>query len=242
MLGLSAALALSVFIVYAEPPAAPEAAKPAASLSPAKAASAEQPSLALLVKRMTGAFNSAEQSKADPENYFDIHLHMQPIWTERTDGPWLYVEQATAKTLEKPYRQRIYKLSEPKPGVFVSAVYTMPEPLSHAGAWKDASKLGGLTPEQLTIREGCAITLSWKDGAFVGATDGQNCGSDLRGAKYATSEATIHADRLVTWDRGYDEKDAQVWGATKGGYVFMRVDEAAAAKDVQPAAVPVSAQ
>lgn len=236
MLGWSAALALSLLIVHAEPPAAPEAAKPAVPASPAKAASVEQPSLALLVKRMTGAFNSAEQSKADPENYFDIHLHMQPIWTDRTDGPWLYVEQATAKTLDKPYRQRIYKLSEPKPGVFVSAVYTMSEPLSHAGAWKDASKLGGLTPEQLTLRDGCSITLSWKDGAFVGATDGQNCASDLRGARYASSEATIHADRLVTWDRGYDEKGAQVWGATNGGYVFLRVDEQAAVNGEQPAA------
>lgn len=209
----------------ATPPAgenAPDAgAKAADASTPANA----KPSLDLLKQRLTGSFASTEQSAADPENYFDIRLHMAPIWTERSDGPWLYVEQATAQAPDRPYRQRIYRLSEPTPGTYRSEVYTLPDNKTAIGAWSDPAKLKDLSPEKLTLRDGCALELSWKEGAFVGATKGQSCASDLRGAKYATSEATILADRLITWDRGYDTKGEQVWGATKGGYVFKRIQD-----------------
>jgi CpeT protein len=178
-----------------------------------------------LLKFMTGSFSSQEQSQADPENYFDIRLEMVPIWTDRTDGRWLYVEQAAASSLEKPYRQRIYCVTEPKPGEFVSAVYELPgDPLAFAGAFKDPGKLKDLSPKKLTARDGCSIVLHRaQDGTFNGATDGTGCVSTLRGAAYATSEAHIGPDGLRTWDRGYDKDSKQVWGAQKGPYIFKRV-------------------
>lgn len=213
------------------------AAQPATSAS-----DLPKPSLGLLAERLTGSFSSADQAAADPENYFEIVLHMTPIFAERRDGPWLYVEQATAKTPDKPYRQRVYRLSEPRPGVFKSDVYTLPDPAAAIGAWRDASRLGDLKPESLTLRDGCALTLTWKPGeggapgAFVGSTTGTQCASELRGGKYATSEATILPDRLITWDRGYNEKGEQVWGATKGGYEFRRIDD----EDIKPPAAPAA--
>jgi CpeT protein len=32
----------------------------------------------------------------------------------------------------------------------------------------------------------------------------------------------IFADRLASWDRGWNKEDKQVWGAEKGGYVFIK--------------------
>jgi hypothetical protein len=32
----------------------------------------------------------------------------------------------------------------------------------------------------------------------------------------------LGADRMVSWDRGWDATGAQVWGATKGGYIFVK--------------------
>ena len=46
--------------------------------------------------------------------------------------------------------------------------------------------------------------------------------SDLQGAAYAVSEAIISPQGLLTWDRGFDAAGKQVWGATKGGYDFVR--------------------
>lgn len=181
--------------------------------------------LQVLQQRMTGLFSSRAQSLED-SSYYDIALHMEPIWPERKDGYWLYVEQAMARMLEKPYRQRIYHLTRQDKYTLVSKVFELPQPLRFAGAWKNKSLLSAITVDSLIDRQGCAIYLRKDDaGNFSGSTPGKACLSSLRGATYASSEVIIYADRLVSWDRGWDKDDKQVWGATKGGYRFVRITE-----------------
>ncbi len=173
---------------------------------------------------LTGSFSSYAQSQRDPE-FYEIVLHMVPIWEDRDDGPWLYVEQAVASNAGQPYRQRVYHLEQIDKNSYSSSVYSFENPERFAGAYMDEMPLSELTPEDLSIRVGCAIVVSWDEDqrAFVGSTNGRDCQSDLRGASYATSEVRLRKDRLVTWDRGYDANGEQVWGAVKGGYVFDRV-------------------
>jgi len=171
---------------------------------------------------MTGSFSSEQQAAADT-NFLDIRLQMVRIWTERSDGCWLYVEQAAAGSLDRPYRQRVYHVHPRDDDTFVSEVYTIADPLRFAGAWQDAAPLATLTPDSLEIRQGCEVILTRQpDGSFAGSTVADKCGSSLRGAAYATSEVQVFADRLVSWDRGYDAAGKQVWGATAGGYIFLR--------------------
>jgi hypothetical protein len=181
--------------------------------------------LGRLVSWMSGSFSSAEQAAADPEGYFDIRLRMVPIWTGRHDGPWLYVEQAAADQQDRPYRQRVYRLSQLAEDLFESRVYTVEEPLRIVGAWRLEEPLGELGPLDLDERNGCAILMRWTGDSFEGSTLGRLCESQLRGASYATSEVRITASELVSWDRGFDAAGVQVWGAKKGGYVFRRQSE-----------------
>lgn len=182
----------------------------------------KQPDVNALIGLMQGSFSSEEQA-ANDSDYYDIRLHMKKIWGDRTDGYWLYVEQAVAQSEDKPYRQRIYRVDQLKDGSFISEVYTMNDPLRFAGAWKDEGILAGLTPDSLTMREGCTVYLSMADnGSYTGGTRGEGCASDLRGADYATSEVIIDETGLRTWDRGFDKEGNQVWGAVKGGYNFKR--------------------
>jgi CpeT protein len=173
---------------------------------------------------LTGSFSSYAQSQRDPE-FYEIVLNMVPIWEDRDDGPWLYVEQAVASNAEQPYRQRVYHLEQIDKNSYSSSVYSFENPEQFAGAYRDEMPLAELTPEDLSIRVGCAIVVSWDEDqrAFVGSTNGRDCQSELRGASYATSQVLLRKDRLVTWDRGYDANGEQVWGAVKGGYVFDRV-------------------
>jgi hypothetical protein len=178
--------------------------------------------LATLVDWMTGSFTSEAQAAAD-SNYYDIRLEMARVWPERDDGYWLYVEQATAARLDRPYRQRVYHVTQAEDGSFRSEVFSIPDALRFAGGWKNAEPLPGLTPDSLEVREGCAVILVWReDEGFVGGTVGKGCQSDLRGAAYAASEVVVKSDRLVSWDRGLDESGRQVWGARDGGYVFAK--------------------
>jgi len=188
----------------------------------ASTAGAEEGTLAKLVERMTGSFSSAEQAAADPD-FFDIRLEMVRIWPDSDEAVWLYVEQAAATSLDKPYRQRVYRLNPLPDGSFMSEVFSIPYPLRFAGDWRSDDPLPGVLPGTLEIRKGCTVFLRWNDeGFFDGGTAGRNCVSTLRGAVYATSEVTVRSDAIVSWDRGFDSEGNQVWGAEKGGYVFLK--------------------
>lgn len=173
---------------------------------------------------LTGTFDSRDQASADPEHYYEIRLVTLPIWPRRSDGDWLYVEQAAFGALDRPYRQRVYNIRPAEDGLVASDVYELPgDPLDFAGAWRDREDpFAGFGPEALTLREGCTILLRAVDGHFVGETLGDGCLSTLRGAAWATSEVTLSEDLITSWDRGWNAAGEQVWGATEGGYRFVR--------------------
>jgi hypothetical protein len=196
---------------------------------PAPSAPKADPDLERLVGWMTGEFSSTAQAKADPE-YRDIRLVMARVWRERADGPWLYVEQAVAAMRERPYRQRVYRVRHVGGDLFESRVYQLKDPAKAVGAWKQPVPLAGLSPEDIVELEGCAVLLRRVDAAaFRGSTLGSSCRNAFGGAEYATSEVTVTAEGIRSWDRGYDAKAEQVWGATKGGYEFRRVPAETAA-------------
>jgi len=184
----------------------------------------EQAAVREVARRLAGSFSSAAQAAQDPD-FLDIRLHMAVIWPDRADGPWLYVEQAAAAAQERPYRQRVYRLVGRHGGEVESIVYELPDdPLRYAGAWKLPNPLADIRPEQLKLRQGCSVLLARRpDGGFEGSTQGRGCPSSLRGAAYATSHVRLTDNTLESWDRGFDDNDVQVWGATKGPYVFTRI-------------------
>ncbi|MDT7832785.1 CpcT/CpeT family chromophore lyase [Flavobacteriaceae bacterium S356] len=64
---------------------------------------------------MQGSFNSEAQAKID-SSYYNISLHMYPIWRDK--GNYLYVEQALNSMQNRPYRQRVYKVTRLNDSVF----------------------------------------------------------------------------------------------------------------------------
>ncbi len=188
----------------------------------AAAAPTADDGLSTLADLMTGHFSSEEQARTD-STYFDIRLVMEPIWQGQTDVRWLYVEQAVAGHEERPYRQRIYRLTETGPNQFESAVYLLPDPVQFVGAWNETDIFSRLLPGDLKPRTGCSIHLTRQpDGSFVGGTRDHDCPSDLRGASYATSSVRIEDGVMHTWDQGFDDAGEQVWGPTAGGYIFVK--------------------
>ncbi|MFH7042255.1 CpcT/CpeT family chromophore lyase [Paucibacter sp. JuS9] len=176
-----------------------------------------------LASHLSGYFTSAAQAAAD-KDYFNIELRIVPVWTDRTDGPWLYVEQADARTPDKPYRQRVYRL-ETQGGKYLSHIYEFKgDPLKNAGQWKQAAPLAGLNPADIVLKDGCAVIMERRaDGSYVGATADKACPSVLRGARYGSSKVTLDAKLLESWDQGFDAEGKQIWGATKGAYKFVKI-------------------
>jgi len=190
---------------------------------PVPAISAPSASVDEVASWMAGTYSSAAQAKADPD-FRDVRLHMVRIWPERTDAYWLYVEQATASSLEQPYRQRVYAVKVEPDGKVASHVYELPgDPMGFAGAWKDPKRLDLVNPDLLVPREGCTVFLEAGAEGWKGSTRPNTCVSTLMGAAYATSEVTVGAKELTSWDRGFDAAGKQVWGSTKGPYLFERL-------------------
>ncbi len=175
-----------------------------------------------LAEWLTGSFDSADQAARDSA-ILDIHLNACAIWPDRVDGRWIYVEQSRGDAVDRPYRQRIYRLRVDDQGRLVSEVFAFsPGTVPDAGSWRDPAALDRVDPTLLTPREGCTVFLESTPDGFDGGTLGRGCESTLSGATYATSEVKIDATSISSWDRGYDNTGQQVWGATEGPYTFKR--------------------
>lgn len=174
-----------------------------------------------LATTLAGSYTSAEQAQADTA-YFDIELEMVRIWPKRKDGAWFYVEQATAEAKSKPYRQRVYHLQELNDSTFTSRILMIKGGASLFGAYREPVLLEHLSMDSLVALEGCDITLHHRGAVYEGATAKGSCPSTRQGASYTTSEVVLAPGRMVSWDRGWDSEGVQAWGATKGGYIFIK--------------------
>lgn len=177
-----------------------------------------------LHEMMTGSYDSSDQAEED-STYYNISLHMYPIWKNKTGGKYLYVEQALASMQDKPYRQRVYKLQKQSDGTIASYVYTLKNDSLFVGKWKDLEYFEKFGLSILDEREGCEVILKKTMSGYEGSTQEDHCKSSLRGAAYATSIVSMTDRAITSWDQGFDKKGVQVWGATKGPYVFVKLKE-----------------
>ncbi len=172
---------------------------------------------------MQGSYNSEKQSIAD-STYYNISLHMYPIWEDK--GNFLYVEQALNSMQDKPYRQRIYKVTRLNDSMFSSAIYTLPVDSLWVGKWKTPASFDSLSIENISLKSGCEVLLKrLGKNNFKGETGIKTCSSSLRGASYATSEVEVTENQILSWDRGFDSQGNHVWGAEKAGYVFDKLNK-----------------
>jgi CpeT protein len=173
---------------------------------------------------MSGNFSSELQSQRDSD-YFDIRLRMVPIWMTTDTSFYLYVEQAMSTSMDKPYRQRIYKVVKESDTLFTSYIYTMNAPQRFVGLQGDDSAFKSITPDSLKVLDGCEVHLTYNSlsGKFEGSTGDKSCPSTRSGATHTTSKVSLSETGMISWDQGWNDQGKQVWGAEKGGYEFLRV-------------------
>ncbi len=177
---------------------------------------------------MAGDYTNEAQAKSELPSATRVQslvLHMRPIWVDRIDGLWIYVEQAEEASQDKPYRQRVYQVVDGNDAASVECrIFDFAEnPQQFAGEWKRDRPLNALTPGLLVPRAGCTITFV-RDavGAWIGSTAASECATTYHGAAYTTSSVTLTMRLLQSWDRGYDSSGKQVWGSTAGPILFVK--------------------
>lgn len=177
-----------------------------------------------LEENLVGVFDSAQQSIDDPQ-YFAIQLITCPVHAPDLGERVVYVEQAVMGSADAPYRQRLYVLQgDDVARIATTTVYALTDPQSAIGLCD--GDLATFAFDEVTRRAGCGVAMEWdeEDEAYVGGTAGTSCLSTMNGATHATAEVWIGADRIESWDRGFDGNGEQVWGAEAGPYEFLRQD------------------
>lgn len=187
------------------------------------------PALASLNSRevadaMAGAYTNASQASASAD-FQSLVLHMRPIWVDRTDGLWLYVEQAQASSPESPYRQRVYQIVDGADAESVDCrVFQFGQNSSQfIGEWKRDRPLHSIAPALLVPLAGCTMTFHRDSvGSWIGTTAASECATSAHGAAYVVSEVTLTSSEFHSLDRGFNTSGVQVWGSAAGPYVFVK--------------------
>ncbi len=170
---------------------------------------------------MAGSYSSAEQAKAD-SSYQELELEILRIWHKRKDGAWLYVEQATAGSKEKPDHQQIYHVAQVNDSTFTWDILNIRNAQDFRGAYAETARLLSLSLDSLERQDGCTVTLHKRGQLYVGSTKDRECSSSQGGASYTSSEVVLTNERLVIWERGWNAEGKKVWGGEVGGYVHLK--------------------
>lgn len=183
-----------------------------------------------IAEALSGEKFSTDQATQDPQVYFNLRLNSCPA-AELADGSRvLYVEQAFLRTPEKPYRQRFLKVKpcskETKCDAEVSAyaVRDVEEYRNFCDRPKNQRPqaeevIGDVAEHLLTVR--LSRCEQGEQCLYKGSTPPGGYPNSWNGATSCTSELTIYKNgEIHSWDRGYNEEGAQVWGLEKGPYEF----------------------
>ncbi|WP_438481884.1 chromophore lyase CpcT/CpeT [Oleiharenicola lentus] len=179
--------------------------------------------LTKLVGQFAGSFSSAEQARGD-HNFQSTVLNIVRFWPDKSDGVWLYAEQALPGGLRHPYKQTVYQLVARDDGSFECRFYDLVDPVAATGGWKNTTIINNFSTNDLRARENCTVILrAESDGSFKGITEGKGC-ANIRGAAYATTAITVTDKQITLWERGYTANGTQIWGSVHGGYVFKKIE------------------
>jgi hypothetical protein len=195
-------------------PASPSALLVAALLGAPSSADEAPARVEEVASLLAGTFDSNARGEADPKGCRAERLVTVRVPGSRLgDGaPVLYVEQALSSKVDRPHRQRFYRVEETADGGVVARVFEPKEALPVSGKWRDPSDLALFGTGDVIERIGCAIRLKRADGGWAGASEGTDCPSALAGARYARSDLKLASGRMELLERGFDSAGRQVWG------------------------------
>jgi hypothetical protein len=181
------------------------------------------PQLLTLGNYLAGEFDNREQALAEPAWFVHLRLWHTPVALFETDSVTLFAEQANIVDLDKPYRQRIIRITQVddiKSPLQVQ-YYALKNFSSLVGAGRDPSRLQKLTPEDLELLPGCVLEVEVKELPhqhlqFIATpVPGSVCSFIYNGNTVQVSLGfEVTQEELKTYDKGIDPDTGRAtWGA-----------------------------
>lgn len=156
----------------------------------------------------------------------NIDLQVLPIWQDRIDGEWLYIESRIVNSPNKPFLQRIMQLVATPNGLIRLYSYSIPRASDFAGAYYNPPLLTSLTQSQLSIRNNCELLIDFKvTGTFVGATKTGSCLSSYNSSPLMSTFFAVSAENISFLDSGYNESGVIVPGRLDIPVTFLKFSD-----------------
>lgn len=192
-------------------------------------------------KNIQGRFSSYPQTLVDSTRS-DVLIRTKFLW-KRDGWDWFYTQQGEwYKNEFYPYRARLYKTQNQGEHILLeihtvdNVPYDIMKEIPKESQTNETFEIDiqtladKLTKEGSVHKEGCDIKIIkvfQKDEKPIlyGSTNESDCVATFRGSTYTKVQFLILPQFLVSWERGYNDKDEQVWGPTQGPYIFFKVNQ-----------------
>ena len=173
---------------------------------------------------LAGTFDNREQASRDPAGFPENRLVSVLVPKSRIGlgAPVLYVEEAPARTTNRPFVRRFWRIEDAGAGKFIARVFEPKDPIAVSGKWRDSADLAFFGLSDVLERPGCLLTFRKIEDHYDGVSEGNGCPWPLGGSRYLVSRVDAYAGRLDLWERGFDVAGRQVWGTVKGPMLFVK--------------------
>ena len=172
------------------------------------------------VNRITGIFSTYEQHQQD-STFDNVVVYTKLIRRDKNGIYWVYTEQGEAKNYV-PYRQRVYQIALVEDYIKLR-IYYLNDITKHSFFKPETIK--NITLADIKLKTGCDLNIRLKDTYYGGDTNDKNCIATFRGSSYTTTNFEVHKDYVKSWERGWSKDDKQVWGSSKGHYIYKKISK-----------------
>jgi CpeT protein len=173
------------------------------------------------VNRITGIFSTYEQHQQD-STFDNVVVYTKLIRRDKNNIYWVYTEQGEAKNYV-PYRQRVYQIALVEDYIKLR-IYYLNDITKHSFFKPETIK--NITLADIKLKPGCDLDIHPRyDKLYNGRTNDKKCIATFRGSTYTTTDFYVYEDAIHSWERGWNDKDEQVWGSTKGYYIYKKISK-----------------
>jgi len=182
-----------------------------------------------------GRFSSYPQTLVDTTKS-DVLIRTKYLY-QKNGYDYFYTQQGEwFKDVFYPYRQRIYKTKNEGTHILLE-IHTINTPYS---ILTDTPKKHPTFQMDTTLLETPAILMEKKPGCDIhilkvyqkegtpilyGSTNDNDCVATFNGSTYTQVDFLILPNSLISWERGYNDNNEQVWGPEESPYLFMKVSK-----------------
>jgi CpeT/CpcT family (DUF1001) len=190
------------------------------------------PQILALAEYLSGEFENKDQALAEPVWYVNVKLWQRPVALFTEDSLTFFAEQANILSLQKPYRQRIMRLTEgtSEEAPIKVQYYMLKNPTVFSGGGVNPVILKNLAMEELELLPGCILDVKVEESGFntykfIATSVANSCCSFTYEGNtvYVSLGFTAKKDEFFSFDKGIDPTTGSgSWGAVMGPYRYIK--------------------